>query len=201
MPSSDDVLTRLGDKVTTGLGDAIDAARDDLAEYGATFPGFVAEHSARGLANWIHDRIWARAKFNLDDVPEATFIDRGPTHDLWIGMEFRIRSKRHNSTGAIRAYPTVSALDFISQEPDLFGISTLNLTVGYEWGETAQQMGAAVISLRNGSFDEASWVVALPTSADGGSGSIFPMTPTDDAPSTPTIDVHDSNTAEGTNDS
>src|ERR1700754_3823314 len=124
IPTPEDVLARLGDKVTIGLGDAIDAARDDLAEYRAALPGFAAEQSARGNANWIHDRIWARAKFNLDDVPEATFVDRGPTHDLWIGMELRLRAKRHNSTGAIRAYPTPSTLDFISQEPDLFGIAT-----------------------------------------------------------------------------
>lgn len=92
-------------------------------------------------------------------------------------------------------------LAFISQEPDLFGIATLNLTVGYEWDEIGQQMGDPVISLRDGSFEEAHWVVTLPTSAGAGSGSIAPIKPTDDAPSTPMIDVHDSDVAEGTNDS
>lgn len=77
----------------------------------------------------------------------------------------------------------------------------MNLTVGYEWDEIGQQMGNPVISLRDGSFEEAHWVVTLPTSTGAGSGSIAPIKPTGDAPSTPMIDVHDSDVAEGTNDS
>lgn len=194
-PSADEVLTALGDKITFGLGDAVAGAANDLALYRAMLPDFAAEQCSRGLANWIHDRIWARAKANLDDVPDAHFNDRGATHDLWVRTDFRLRAKRHSLTGAIRAYPTPSTLDFISQQTDLFGASTVNLTIGYEWDEPAQQMGDPVISLRDGSFEEVIWMTNLPTS--GLAGTVFPIAPMSDSPATPAIDFRGRVDSEG----
>lgn len=201
-PGPDEVLEALGDKVVGAISAAVAGAREDLATYRAVFPDFVADQSARGLLNWIHDRMWARAKASLDDVADVAFVDCGPTHDIWVGNGFRLRLKRHSSTGAIRAYPTQSALAFISQEPDLLsliGTVTLNLTAGYEWDELSRTMGEAVISLRDGSFEDVIWMTTLP--AESGGASITPIVPTGDGPTTPVIEVprYDTTESEGSN--
>jgi hypothetical protein len=207
-PSPDQVLENLGDKVVDGLGTAITGARDDLAEYRAAVPHFVADHSSRGLAGWIHDRMWARAIGLLEDVDDISFVDSEPTREIYVRADYRIRMKRHSRTGAIRSYPTQGALAFINQEPDLLsllGITTLNITVGYEWDDLTRSMGDPVMSLRDGSFDDVIWMVGLPFTADGGTGTIAPIVPTvpdGTGPATPSIDVprYDTTSREGTQD-
>ena len=153
-PSPDEVLNALGDKVVAGLTEAVDGAREDLRLYRASHPSFVADSSERGLANWIHDRMWARAT-PLGDIDRVALVDSGATREIHLGNEFRIRLKRHSHSGAIRSYPTDAALEFIGQDqPDLYsllGIRTLNLTAGYDWDDLTRSIGESVLSLRNGS--------------------------------------------------
>lgn len=205
-PTPDEVLAALGDKIVAGLGRAVAGARQDLAEYRAARPDFVADHSCRGLANWIHDRMWAHAVGALDGIPNLSCVDSGPSRDIYVGMEFHIRLKRHSPTGAIRNYPTATALAFITQEPDLLtllGIRTLNICVGYEWDDLLRSMGAAVISLRDGSFDEVIWMTNLPEESVAGDGIVTPIVPTGDGPAAPVIDVPrvDRQSQEGTSES
>lgn len=205
-PTSDEVLGALGDKVVSGLSMAVAGARQDLADYRAALPHIVADHSGRGLANWIHDRLWAHAINALEDVDSVSCVDSGPNREIYIGMDFHIRLKRHSSRGAIRNYPTATVLDFIAQEPDLLtllGITTLNISAGYEWETLTRTMGNAVISLRDGSFDEVIWMVDLPESSAAGGAVVAPIIPTVDGPSAPVIDVPriDGREHEGTSDS
>lgn len=185
----DEIFDLLGDKVILALGDAVEGAREDYRLYRTTFPGFAATDAARVRFGWIHDRIWNRVKNDLDDRPEVSFVDQDPTHDMWVGSEFRFRFKRHSLTGAIRAYPTAAALDFIAQGVDLFGVSTVNLTAGYEWLPDVQEMGDPVLSLRDGSFDEVLWMVNLPTTGTLSGGIVAPIIPPTDGPTAPIIDV------------
>lgn len=62
-------------------------------------PRFVAEHSSRGLANWIHDRMWAHAMIELDEIEQVHLIEVGATREINVGLEFRIRLKRHARPG------------------------------------------------------------------------------------------------------
>lgn len=187
------------------LSAAVLGAREDLGEYRRVTPHFVADHSPRGLANWIHDRIWARGVAELDGVEHVSFVDAGPTREIFVRADFRFRIKRHSLTGAIRSYPTQAALDFVTQETDLFsllGIHTLNLTAGYEWDELARTMGDPVLSLRDGSFENVIWMTILPTVGSAGGTNVAPITPVGDGPTTPVIDAprYDHTDDEGTND-
>lgn len=185
----DEVFDRLGDKIVLGLGDAVADARQDLATYRGSLPEFAATDSPRGRFNWIHDRMWSRAKERLEGVPDVVFVEKGPLHDMWVRTEFRFRFKQHSLLGAVRSYPTTAALQFIAQDPDLFGQSTTNLIAGYEWLSDVQEMGDPVLSLRDGSFEDPIWMVTLPTSGTAALGTVHPIVPNDDAPSIPAIDV------------
>lgn len=204
-PLPDEVIEALGDKVVEALSTAILGAREDLTDYRRLAPHFVADHSPRGLANWIHDRIWAWIVAELDDVEHISFVDSGPTREIYVRADFRFRIKRHSLTGAIRSYPTQSALDFITQEPDLFsllGIHTLNLTAGYEWDELARTMGDPVLSLRDGSFEDVIWMTTLPAAGESGGATVAPITPIGDGPTAPVIEAprYDHAEEEGSND-
>ncbi len=191
-PTPDETLAALGDKVVEGLSRAVDNARQDLARYRVTLPDVVADHSGRGLANWIHDRLWAHATVLLDGIENVTCVDTGPNREIYVRMDFRIRLKRHSPTGAIRNYPTAASLSFITQEPDLLtllGITTLNVSVGYEWDDLTRSMGNAVISLRDGSCDEVIWHVDLPAAYAAGTANVTPLVPAGDGPVAPVVEV------------
>jgi hypothetical protein len=189
MAMPEEVFDRIGDKITLALGDAVEGARDDYQAYRSVFPEHAATDAARVRFGWIHDRMWTRIKASLDDHPDVSFVDRDPIHDMWIRSDFRIRFKVHSLTGAVRSYPTTSALEFICQEPDLFGVSTINLIAGYEWLPDVQEMGDPILSLRDGSFDEVLWMVTLPTTGGASGGIVAPIVPVGDGPAAPIIEV------------
>lgn len=190
-PMPDQVVAALGDKIINGFNAAVELTREDLATYRTALPEFVADHSNRGLANWIHDRMWARTRSELDDIDNISWIDEGPKRDIFKGLDFHIRLKRHSPGGAIRSYPTQSALDFITQSPDLFtgiGVTTVKLCLGYEWDGVERRIGSPVMSLRDGSFDTSIWMVDLPRRGSGG-GTVTPIMPSGDGPPAPVIEL------------
>ncbi|HEX6755505.1 MAG TPA: hypothetical protein VF109_06120 [Mycobacteriales bacterium] len=71
-PSSEEVLDGLDDKMVTGLSRAVVLAARDLRQYRLTFPQWVSQSSERGLANWIHDRIWWHVTVTVPTVPGPT---------------------------------------------------------------------------------------------------------------------------------
>lgn len=59
VPNAAEVLDDIGEKAVTAFSKAVMRSKSDLATYRATFPQWVLDHSERGLANWISDRLWA----------------------------------------------------------------------------------------------------------------------------------------------
>ncbi len=151
-PSEPDVLEELGDKVREAIVNAVDATRADLARYRQEFPDFVSQHSARGLANWIHDHLWHHVATNLGEQDHVKILDKGATRELVIHGRYRVRVKRHDQTGSVRTYPTQGALEFMAQPEQLTfdGLSMHHLIVGYEWDVRQFEIGSAVLSLRDG---------------------------------------------------
>lgn len=197
----DEVAHALGDKIIHGFAAIVQGAADDLAEYRRVLPSAVARASSRGLANWIHDAMRARALAEFDGFTEVSFQDRGQHFEIYVVSSdktlFRVRLKRHSVTGRITNYRTQGALDFITQPEDLFtllGIKTVHLCVGYEWDTETRSMEGAVMTLRDGSFEEVVWMIDLPTATAAVAGTVVTpvtpiVTPTPEGPALPTIEV------------
>ena len=147
------VLEELGEKVLDALADAVDAARDDLRKYWTTLPDIAAQSSPRGMANWIHDRVWYHACRLLDSIGDVVCYEKGPFREVIVRDRYRMRLKRHRPPAAVATFPTQGALDFMEQ-PDgqfvLAGMEQLRLICGYMWNEDSGEIGPAVLSMRHG---------------------------------------------------
>jgi hypothetical protein len=187
-PESAAVLDGLGDKIVNSLSRAVALAARDLSQYRATFPLWVAEASERGLANWIHDRLWSHVVVALDGISAVTLSDRGPTREITVGYTYRLRIKRHHEEGQISTYPTQGALEFFAQGPvqnSIPGLEEVRLAAGYKWDKETHMMGDAVLSLRDG-LDVIIWEEILATPDDLGPDTVTipPVT----GPTPPTIE-------------
>ena len=144
------VVDALGQAPLDALGAAVAATRTDLGRYRRTLPDLAARHTQRGLLNWIHDQFFAHAR-NLFEagVPEASVLDREPVRDLFVGHTFRIRLKKHTDRDQVTSYPTDGFLAFAQQDqPQL--IQEIRLIGGYHWDPETREIGAAVLSARDG---------------------------------------------------
>lgn len=189
-PASDDVLHALGDKVVHGLSRAVVLARNDLADYRAMRPDWVAASTERGLASWIHDRIWHHLLGQVDGIDDVSVVDQEPTRELYVGITYRLRVKRHHIDGQVNTYPTQSALDFLGQggTMPIPTMEEVNLIAGYEWDREERAMGAPLLSLRNGQSNIV-WVIELPEVGEqGGDGGavVRPIVPD---PTGPIVDL------------
>ena len=181
-PTYEQVRNGLGDKVIDILAQAITKARYDLSQYRHQFPNFAAQHSARGLANWISDRIWHHVEALSERISVIHIVMEGTTREMWV-EGYRIRFKRHDKNARVGAIPTQTALEFFSQPVQLQieGLETVNLTAGYLWLKDSREIGPAVISLRDGK-ENVIWVEEL----DEGSSSVRPL-PAQPKPEAPRI--------------
>lgn len=187
-PTSSEVLTDLGDKIVFGIGRAVRRTRNDLAEYRDVRPGWVASSSERGLASWIHDRLWVHLMVQVEGIAEVAVIDEEPTREFYVGVRYRLRAKRHDHEGGVNSYPTTTALDFYGENQTI-PIPTLEevrLTAGYEWHREEREIGVPLLALHN-SRAKVVWTVELPEPEDGQGGGevVAPMTP---RPTGPTFD-------------
>ncbi len=190
-PSPHEVLSGLGEKVTQSLARSVVLAANDLRTYRGWNPTWVAEASERGLANWIHDRLWAHLTSLLDGQPGVTISHGEPTREVVVGASYRLRVKRHREDGQVSSYPTQTALEFFAQGvQDTFpGLEEVRLVAGYEWEADSREIGEAVLSLRDGQ-DEVVWLVPLRDVGEaGGGGAVQPVRPTAPEPSLPSINV------------
>ncbi|WP_092535427.1 hypothetical protein [Amycolatopsis arida] len=187
-PPAEDVLRDLGDKVVGALVDATKAARDDLAEYRLTHAAWVADHSERGLANWIHDRLWAHLRRELTDVDQVSLTDLGNKREVTVGLRYRARVKRHDLTDKVRSYPTKAAVAFWTQSDTLEGLEEIRLGFGYRWDPEERLIGSTVISLRDGLDKETVWAVVVDIESTAGT-TTFTWEPVD--PSLPQIDLYE----------
>jgi hypothetical protein len=113
--------------------------------------GWVADHSERGLANWIHDRMWTHLVSLLDGHPSVSFIDHGVTREMWVGTTYRLRAKRHLDDGRVSNVTTPTVLEFFAQEQATFdGLDEVHLIAGYIWDPLERRIVAPVLSLRDG---------------------------------------------------
>lgn len=185
-PEPDEVVEGLGDKVVAGLSSAVANAAIDLQEYRSLRPDWVADHSERGLANWIHDRLWRHLLSELDELPGVKLVDQEPIREIFVGVRYRLRVKRHRDDGAVSTYPTQLALEFFAQgQLAIEGLEEIRLIAGYEWDPDTRKIGAAVISLRDGR-DNIMWIERLvPPSA----GAVGLTPPSVSGPTPPTIDI------------
>ena len=186
-PLSDEVLDTLGDKVLEAIEGAVAATRADLSRYRQTLPDFVVSHSSRGLANWIHDRLWHHLVTELHGQDRVRLLDSGPTREIFVDDRYRVRVKRHSRTGAVASYPTRAAVEFMEQ-PQLFtsdGYTENHLIVGYEWDEKRFEIGRTVLSMRDG-IDNVVWLVALGDEHAGAGPALIPSVA---SPQRPVVDV------------
>lgn len=164
-PTYGEVHAEIGDKVVNAMAASILKTRADLALYREKLPHFVSDHTERGLANWIHDRMWKHLVDGVGDNPEVEIVDNGTTRELCVGINYRFRAKRHDEDAGIQTYPTQSAIQFHIQEPTLDGLSELRLDYGYQWIADERRIGEPVMSLRHESV--LIWHEFLATEATG----------------------------------
>ncbi|HEX5496155.1 MAG TPA: hypothetical protein VFX70_16435 [Mycobacteriales bacterium] len=194
-PGSAEVFAELGDKVLEAFSQTVRGATEDLRDYRAAFPTWVADHSERGLSNWIHDRLWARVEKSLDAIPGVTVSSGEPTREVTVGLRYRLRMKRHSEDGAISTYHTQTALEFNMQglQEAFPNMEEIRLTVGYVWNPRSRTMGDPVLSLRDG-MDNVVWVEVLPDFGQAAGNAERPIQPTPvppvSGPPTPTVEVH-----------
>ncbi len=169
LPNFEQVSDDLGDKVIHAFSAAVAHTARDLKSYRSCHPGWVADSTERGLANWIHDRLWTHMVRELQAVEEAGSVsvhDREPFRELWVGHKYKLRAKRHDSDGRVSTYPTQTALEFYTQAPMIEGLEEVRLAVGYEWNTEERDIVQPVLSLRTDKetlvWKELLPVVALP---------------------------------------
>ncbi|ROO52483.1 hypothetical protein EDC02_7411 [Micromonospora sp. Llam0] len=190
-PSFREVCDSLGDKVLTGISKSAAGTAQDLRLYRRTFPTWVARGSERGLANWIHDRMWDHLTVQLDGIPNVNIHDHEPTREITVGWQHRLRVKRHSSSGVVRTYPTPTALEFMFQgQLALEGLEEIRLITGYMWDSDLRQVGVPVISLRDGR-DKIIWLEELPPADESGDTGTLDLTPPPtDGPIAPVVDIN-----------
>lgn len=162
------VLDSLGDKFPHALSNAISGARADLEEFRRAFPHWFPPMTKRGLANIIWERVWARLCDELSDHPDASIVQHGATNEIYIGLEWVLRVKRHTVDNAISTYATQTAIEFYEQTPALDGMQMTSLAAGYQWDADLNSIGAPVVSYRDGK-DNPIWMVRLDEPSDGSS--------------------------------
>jgi hypothetical protein len=197
MSDWDVVRADLGDKVVDALVAAISCAREELSDYREVRPAYAYEHSERGLANWIHDRIWIHIVRGLFDLPGVTIHEQGVTREVYVGTSYRLRFKRHDVAGMIRNYRTPTALAFWeADEVALPGMEETRLCFGYVWDAEASEIGEPVMTKRDGQ-DNVLWMIRLDEPDATGSAPVQPIVPPT-TPPLPRIDLPQPDEQDGT---
>lgn len=188
-PPSQQVLEDLGDKVVEAISRSVDLTRSDLTAYRQANPLWVAQASERGLAAWIHDRLWYHFSVLVDGIEDLHLVDKEPTREACIGVAYRLRMKRHQEDGRVSTYPTQAALEFMAQDAQVVidGLEEVRLIAGYDWNRDAHDIGPAVLSLRDGK-ENIIWRETLPpaTGGEGEGGVPLPEAP---SPTRPIVDA------------
>ncbi len=188
---SDDVLGELGDKFPLALVRATERARDDLRALRAWQPRWVATMFQREVAGIVHARIWDYVTSDLDGVDGISLRTSEPYREVRIstplGRTFRVRVKRHSESDRISSYPTPSDLEFwAGAEPTFEGLEDIPLAAGYRWEAETGDVGAPVISYREGKHNVI-WAVEVDGGVASGTTPIrYTPIPT---PELPTIDL------------
>lgn len=190
-PSEDEVTANLGDKVMATFGLVVAQTRADLNVYRRTFPMWASAATDRGLLSWCHDRAWAHLTRLFDGVSEVSFVDQPPLRELYVGLRYRLRWKKHDLSDRVATYPTQTAIEFLEQDPPtLDGMEEIRLVAGYRWDPVTREIGSGILSLRDGN-EKVVWshVLDEPDAGRGGLTEVTPIVPAG-APTAPQIVVH-----------
>lgn len=187
---ADAVLEELGSKFPLALVRAVDSARADLRALRAWKPDWLVGLFQREVAGVIHARIWTYLTAELDGIDGITFRTDEPHREIAVsaamGRTFRLRVKRHSDGDQISSYPTSSDLAFWDGKADASfeGLEEIHLAAGYRWDPTTADIGAPVISYREGKSNVI-WAVEV----DAGHGdAAVPMSYVPIPPSLPQVD-------------
>jgi hypothetical protein len=184
-PDADRVLADLGNDLVGAFIGAVDAARDDYAQFRQEHPDWFVGFSSRFIANFLHERIWNHLVRAIEGLDGIHVTDREPVRELHSGTTYVMRVKRHNASDKIAAYPTDAALRFWSNRVlTLDGLELLSLALGYYWQADLRAVGDAVLSFRDGK-DNPIWAIRLQRA--GGTAVGFSWTPVE--PDLPEIDL------------
>jgi hypothetical protein len=190
----DHVLGELGDKVVAAIVTSTDGARADLADLRGWRPTWIPQMTQRGVANIIHERIWAHLSAELQPLLDdgVTLVDREPVREVAVTLEggrtYRLRFKRHSERDLVSSYSTSSDLAFWAgpaAAPTFDGMEEIRLCAGYRWDPLTRDIGEAIVSYREGKTNPI-WAARLDTGA-GGQASRITWSPA--APNLPTIDL------------
>jgi hypothetical protein len=166
-PESDTILDSLGDKFLSTLIESVVGSRADIDLMRAWQPSWFPRMHSRTLANLIHDRMWDRMVTAVSDDPGVVVIDHGVIRELQVGVNIRLRVKRHNDD-AISTYETTAALMFYKQPTQLAldGLDPITLAIGYRWDREERRILAPVVSFRDGKNNPI-WTTELDEPAAG----------------------------------
>lgn len=198
MSDWDAIRAELGDKMVDALVTAVTDTREDLALYRTSLPQFAYEQSARGLANWVNDRLWQHVQRQLFNIPGVLLHEHGATREVVVGTKYRLRLKRHSPAGFIRNYRTPTALAFWQLDSfALPGLAETRLCFGYVWDAEVERIGDPVMSRRTDQ-DTLLWMERLDESAGaGGATEATPIVPPT-IPGLPRIDLPAADEKDGT---
>ncbi|ALY07669.1 hypothetical protein PBI_HOWE_35 [Gordonia phage Howe] len=187
-PDAQSVIADLGDKFLLAFVNSVTGASDDLRALGEWQPEWYVSYSQRFIANFIHERMWARTTREVSSLPDVHVIDQEPVRQLVIG-NYVIRFKRHKPTLQIRTYPTAGALAFWTNRATLPGMEQHSLALGYIWDAESGQILSAIVSYRDGK-DNPIWSVTVEASAEPAEdGAVQQITHAEIDPSLPQIDL------------
>lgn len=195
MFSADDpdvVLGELGDKVVAAVAASTDGARVDFASFRQWRPDWVPLMSQRGVANLIHERIWAHLVVELQPLlaDGVSLIDREPTREVAVQLEtgrtYRLRFKRHSDRDLISSYSTRTDVAFWGGPAagTLGGMEEVRLAAGYRWNAETRDLGATVVSYREGKSNPI-WAVEINAGAAGAA----PISWSPASPNLPLVDL------------
>ncbi len=187
---ADAVLRELGSKFPLALVRATDAARDDLRDFRAWRPDWLQGMFQREVAGLVHARIWTHLMAELDGISDIELRTEEPFREARVvtplGRAFKVRVKRHSEGDRISSYPTASDLQFWGGAVVTFeGLEEVPLAAGYRWQAAAGEVGAAVISYREG---KESLVWAVEVDGESGDG-VVPLRYNPILPELPRVDL------------
>ncbi len=183
-PDPGAVREELGDEFLKAFVGSVSGSSADLADFRLFRPEWYADYSKRFVANFIHERVWSRMVAEVADHDGVTVVDNEPVRQIYHGMKYEIRFKRHRDGATIATYPTAGAIAFWTQSACLPGLEKVSLALGYKWDTELGLIDGAVMSYRDGK-DNPIWLVELGAAAAGGSEITF--APVD--PALPTLDL------------
>ena len=146
----------------------------------------------RGVANLIHERIWAHLVVELQPLlaDGVSLIDREPTREVAVQLEtgrtYRLRFKRHSDRDLISSYSTRTDVAFWGGPAagTLGGMEEVRLAAGYRWNAETRDLGATVVSYREGKSNPI-WAVEINA---GGAGAA-PISWSPASPNLPLVDL------------